>query len=283
MRAFSLSLRFAAMSWNVEGQQSASSGDDLWSALVTVAESEMERIEYYMVRLQDSDLQKIRAAATAALVASSRTQAAEADASATTTAEAASGSQDASTTTAASPTPGADAKVAKLSGLPNKASMAVAQNTRRQFAKDTAPATAAAAKAMSAKPVPVKPLPADPVTTGSPPTAAPAKQKTPVKCPLKDPAHRPAPKEPTSAEDAITLLMRPTTSTTTTAPPAAVAKEPTVKAMPAQVAATQQQPDVAATSSETAATGSPHPSGDTGAAPTDYPSRPQKECLRAVS
>ncbi|CAE7947823.1 unnamed protein product [Symbiodinium sp. KB8] len=85
----------------------------------------------------------------------------------------------------------------------------------------------------------------------------------------QDPAHRPAPKEPTSAEDAIALLMDPTTSTTTTAPPAAVAKEPTVKAMPGQVAATQQQPDVAATSSGTAATGSQHPSGDTGAAPTD--------------
>ena len=63
----------AAMSWGAGDRPQ----QDLWSALVTVAEADMEDIEYLMVRLQDSDLDKIRQAAQAALVASSRLQAAE--------------------------------------------------------------------------------------------------------------------------------------------------------------------------------------------------------------
>ncbi|CAE7859234.1 unnamed protein product, partial [Symbiodinium microadriaticum] len=127
---FSAVRKFEEAPWAAELRgQGSSSGDDLWSVLVTVAEAEMERIECYMVRLQDSDLQKIRAAATAALVAFSRTQAAEADVH----------------------------KALYHYGLSKKASKVVAQNTGPQFAKDTASTTAAAGKAMSAKPVPVKP------------------------------------------------------------------------------------------------------------------------------
>ena len=56
------------------------SQQDLWAALVTVAEAESADLEFLMVRLQDSDLEKIRQAAQAALVASSRLQAAEREA-----------------------------------------------------------------------------------------------------------------------------------------------------------------------------------------------------------
>ena len=162
----------AAMSWGAGDR----SQQDLWSALVAVAEAEMEDIEFLMVRLQDSDLEKIRQAAQAALVASSRLQAAEREMASSSHADnpakavpkvVAKGSADdgqvatAEVATTASGSTTVASQPGTVAGpLSKKASRGPPPGPT--FAKDTSPGTAAATKAMAAKPVPVKPLPADP-------------------------------------------------------------------------------------------------------------------------
>ena len=286
----------AAMSWGAGDQQQ----QDLWSALVTVAEADMEDIEYLMVRLQDSDLDKIRQAAQAALVASSRLQAVEQEAAenaeaatgppqvATVAASSAKADPGAKATSSSSPTP-APPPGATTGAVSKKAGKAVPPGPT--FAKDTAPSTVAAAKAMTAAPVPVKPLPKGPSSPSPPPApTTPAKKKTVVKCPPKVPDPPTVPEAPTSAEDAIALMMAPASSSSSlSGPPPTM--EPKVKAMPDQVADTVPkqvaQPTAAAAdpvadavpkqSAQTAAASSsagPQQPGDTGAAPTVDPDEP---------
>ena len=207
------------MSWS-KGEQAQ---QDLWSALVTVAEADMEDIEYLMVRLQDADLNKIRQAAQAALVASSRLQAAEQEmASGSTTtpsAEAvsqvvATGSTDDSQVapTAGMATGGTATTVAKPSGaaagaVSKKASKLA--STGPTFAKVTSPGTAAAAKAMTAKPASSSlflQTKGRKVRLLQDQVPSPPKKQTPVKCPPKEPAPQPA---PPGREDAIAMLMAP--------------------------------------------------------------------------
>ena len=81
-----------------------------------------------------------------------------------------------------------------------------------------------------------------------------------MKCPPKEPAPQPA---PPGREDAIAMLMAPSSATTSPTTPQTAPKEPTVKAMPTQVADVQTLVEGAAEASGTAEDGSQQP-GDTG-------------------
>ena len=201
------------------------SQQDLWSALVAVAEADIEDIEFLMVRLQDSDLEKIRQATQAALVASSRLQAAEREAASSNDNRAQAGpkavAKGATDTAQVAPAASATAAGSPATVAPSREGYRCSLQEGEQlkaappgptFAKDTSPGAAAAAKAMTAPPVPVKPLPAGPgsqSSTSPPTTTTPAKKTTPVKCPPKVPDPPTAPPGPTSAEDAIGVVYYP--------------------------------------------------------------------------